>query len=153
MVKNPPAMLETWAQSLVGKIPWRRERLPTPIFWPREFHGLYSSCYRKTSDTTERLSLSLYILLRIKQMANEIQPWELYSVLCGQSVSVCVCSVAQSCLILCGLMDCSPPSSSVHGISQGRILEWIPMPSSRGSSQPRDRTSVSCICCIAGEFF
>ena len=66
MVKNPPAMLETWAQSLVGKIPWRRERLPTPIFWPREFHGLYSSCYRKTSDTTERLSLSLYILLRIK---------------------------------------------------------------------------------------
>ena len=66
MVKNPPAKRETWAQSLVGKIPWRRERLPTPIFWPREFHGLYSSCCRKTSDTTERLPLSLYILLRIK---------------------------------------------------------------------------------------
>ena len=32
MVKNPPAMLETWAQSLVGKIPWRRERLSTPVF-------------------------------------------------------------------------------------------------------------------------
>ena len=40
MVMNPPATRETWAQSLVGKIPWRRERLPTPIFWPREFHGL-----------------------------------------------------------------------------------------------------------------
>ena len=44
MVKNPPATRETWAQSLVGKIPWRRERLPTPIFWPGEFHGLYSPC-------------------------------------------------------------------------------------------------------------
>ena len=36
-----PAMQETWVWSLVGKIPWRRERLPTPVFWPREFHGLY----------------------------------------------------------------------------------------------------------------
>ena len=42
----------------VGKIPWRRERLPTPVFWPGEFHGLYSSRSRKESDTTERLSLS-----------------------------------------------------------------------------------------------
>ena len=45
----------------VGKIPWRRERLPTPVFWPREFHGLYSpwtlTC--KESETTERHSLSL----------------------------------------------------------------------------------------------
>ena len=40
-------------------------------------------------------------------------------------------------------MDCSPPGSSVHGILQARILEWIAMPSSRGSSQPRDRTQVS----------
>ena len=43
----------------VGKIPWRRERLPTPVFWPREFHGLYSPRGRKESDTAERLSLSL----------------------------------------------------------------------------------------------
>ena len=41
----------------VGKIPWRRERLPTPVFWPEEFHGLYSSWGHKESDTTERLSL------------------------------------------------------------------------------------------------
>ena len=34
LIKNPPAMRETW----VGKIPWRRERLPTPVFWPGEFH-------------------------------------------------------------------------------------------------------------------
>ena len=37
LVKNLPAVWETW----VGKIPWRRERLPTPVFWPGEFHGLY----------------------------------------------------------------------------------------------------------------
>ena len=42
-------------------------------------------------------------------------------------------------------MDCNPPGSSVHGILQARILEWVAMPSSRGSSGPRDRTCVSCI--------
>ena len=47
-------------------------------------------------------------------------------------------------------MDCSPPGSSVHGILQARILEWVAMPSSRGSSWPRDWTQVSC---TAGEFF
>ena len=57
LVKNPPAMLETWVRSWVGKIPWRRERLPTPVFWPAEFHGLYSLWGRKASDTTDRLSL------------------------------------------------------------------------------------------------
>ena len=42
LVKNLPAMRETWFNPWVGKIPWRRERLPTPVFWPGEFHGLYS---------------------------------------------------------------------------------------------------------------
>ena len=42
----------------VGKIPWRRERLSTPVFWPGEFHGLYSPWGRKESDMTELLSLS-----------------------------------------------------------------------------------------------
>ena len=45
LVKNLPAMWETW----VGKIPWRRERLPTPVFWPRVFHGLYSPWGRKVT--------------------------------------------------------------------------------------------------------
>ena len=57
---------------------------------------------------------------------------------------------AQSCLTLCDPMDCSPPGSLSMGILQERILEWIAMPSSRGSSQPRDRTLVSH---IAGRFF
>ena len=54
----------------------------------------------------------------------------------------------QSCPILCNHVDCSPPGFSVHGILQARILEWVAMPSSRGSSQPRDRTYVSYMSCI-----
>ena len=57
---------------------------------------------------------------------------------------------AQLCLTLCDPMDCTPPGSCVHGILQARRLEWVAMPSSRGSSRPRDRTHVSC---IAGGFF
>ena len=53
--------------------------------------------------------------------------------------------VTQSCPTLCNPMDFSPPGSSVHGILQARILEWIVIPFSRGSSWPRDRTQVSCI--------
>ena len=50
--------------------------------------------------------------------------------------------VAQSCPTLCDPMDCSPPGSSVHGILQARILEWVAISFSRGSSRPRDRTQV-----------
>ena len=58
--------------------------------------------------------------------------------------------IAQWCLTLCDLMRCSLPGSSVHGILQARILEWIAIPFSRGSSQPRDGAQVSH---IAGTFF
>ena len=60
---------------------------------------------------------------------------------------------AQSYLTLCDPMDCDPPGSSVHGISQARILEWVAVSFSRGSSQYRDRTRVSFIFYIAREFF
>ena len=58
--------------------------------------------------------------------------------------------LAQSCPTLCDPTDCSPPGFSVHGILQARILEWIAIPFSRGTSQPRNRTLVSC---VAGRFF
>ena len=58
--------------------------------------------------------------------------------------------VAQSCLTLCDPMDYSLLGFSVHGILQARILDWIAIPFSRGTSQPRDRTLVSC---ITGRFF
>ena len=49
---------------------------------------------------------------------------------------------------LCDRMECSPPGSSAHGILQARILEWVAVPFSRGSSRPRNRTSVSYVSCI-----
>ena len=54
LVKNPLAMQKTW----VGKIPWRMELLPTPVFWPGEFHGLYNPWGHKELDMTEQLSFS-----------------------------------------------------------------------------------------------
>ena len=61
-----------------------------------------------------------------------------------------LCLVVQSCPRLCDPMGYSPPVSSVHGIFQAKILEWVAISFSRGSSQPRDRTQVSH---IAGWYF
>ena len=102
----------------LGKIPWRRKWQPTPVFLPGESHGQrsvagYSPWDCKESDTTERLSLS---------------------------ECACVHVCAQSCLTLCDLTDYSPPGSSVHEISQARILERVNISSSRGSSLPKDPT-------------
>ena len=96
LVKKPPGMQETW----VGKIPWRRERLLTPVLWPGEFHGLYSAWDHKELDTTERLSLykcftipTYFIdsaifyqpikkpsLLQVKFIYTWVHFWTLYSV-------------------------------------------------------------------------
>ena len=67
-------------------------------------------------------------------------------------ICVCVC-VCVSCSVVFDSLrpfDCSPPGSSVHGIFQAEILEWITIPSSRESSQPRHRTQVSR---VAGRLF
>ena len=80
---------------------------------------------------------------------------------CNGLVCVCVCVFmcvrVRACAKLLPLcptpynsMHCSSPGCSVHGILQARILEWVAIPFSRGSSHPRDRT---CISCIAGRFF
>ena len=61
-----------------------------------------------------------------------------------------LCLVTQSCPTLCDPMDCHLPGFFVHGILEARILEWVAMPFSRGSSWPRNQTGVSC---IAGGFF
>ena len=58
--------------------------------------------------------------------------------------------ITQLCLTVCDPMDHSPAGSSVHGILQARILQWVAIPFSRGSSQPKDQTQVSC---TAGRFF
>ena len=67
------------------------------------------------------------------------------------TIKLCVgVLVTQLCPTLCNSMNYSPPGFPVHGILQARILEWVAISSSRGSSQPRDQTQVSC---IAGGFF
>ena len=72
---------------------------------------------------------------------------------CLALVCAHVCLVAQSCPTLGDPMDCSRPGFSVHGILQGRMLEWAANPLSRGSSQPRDLTCIAYVYCIGGGFF
>ena len=68
------------------------------------------------------------------------------------SIGMCVCLVSSA--MSDSLADnCSPLGFSVHRILQARILEWVALPSSRGSSWPRGQTHISCISCIAGRLF
>ena len=66
---------------------------------------------------------------------------------------MCECSVAQSCLTLYDLMDCILPGSSVHGIFQARILEWVAISFFRGSSWPRDHPTSLSSSALAGRLF
>ena len=80
-------------------------------------------------------------------------PWLRTTALVGKNTSVlimcvCVCLVPQSSPTLYDSMDCSPLGSSVHGIFQARILEWVAISFSRASSWCRDQTHISCISCI-----
>ena len=72
--------------------------------------------------------------------------------ICGRKVKKKKVKVlaALSCLTFCHTMVCSLPGSSVHGIFQAKVLEWVAISFSRGSSWPRDQTQVPC---IAGRFF
>ena len=114
MAKNLPAVQETQVWIWVWKIPSRRKWLLTPVS-PGEFHGQrslvgYSPQDGKESDTTEWLTLSLSSISTKK-------PTGILTCLCAKSL--------QSCPTLCDPIDCSPPGSSVHGILQARILEWV----------------------------
>ena len=83
----------------------------------------------------------------------ERSPLNLFTIsnrLCSFSMNGWVSEVAQSCPTLCDPVDCSSPGSSIHEILQARILEWVAISFTRGSSQPRNRTQVSC---TAGRFF
>ena len=136
MVKNLPAMPETRVQSLGREDPLEKEMATHPIFLPGELHGQGSlagyspgSCRVGHDWATNTFTL--------KKLTN-YSPFGLFT---------------QSCLtlfIFCNPMGCSLLGSSVHGILQARILDWVAIPFFRGSSWPRDRTQVSS---IAGRFF
>ena len=138
---------------------------------PRDGGAWWAAVYGVAQSRTrlKRLSSSIQDLKRIK--TDELPLCQNHIDLCVyiklityepiflKDIIVCVClrTHARMCVIvtqlyptLCHPMDCSPPGSSVHGILQARILEWIVIPFSRGSSQSKDQTLVSC---IAGRLF
>ena len=138
------------------------------ILWTEEPGGLQSMSL-KESNTIEGLTLykwSQTVFLSISLISLQVLLWVLQDgtwlkILPGISPLIQPQSkmtmeakekmlVAQLCLTLCHPMDCSPPGSSVHGILQARILEWVAISFSGGSSQSRDWTWVSS---IAGRFF
>ena len=110
--------------------------------------GIRSSLPRSISmGIREMSSFSLALCLRI--IKSSFYPSTLgIKIKLSHFINYCV--VAQLCPALCNPMNYSPPGSSVHGILQARILEWVAIPFSRGSSQLRDRTHVSC---TASSFF
>ena len=93
--------------------------------------------------------LEEFVIFEIKKPIKKCF-WDVY-LFCGLYYALCclinvwVCLVIKWCPTLCDPIDCSPPGSSVHRIFQERILEWVSISSSRGSSWPRDQTCVSCI--------
>ena len=86
----------------------------------------------------------------LKGGAHLWEEWGWYRNVPGQEGCCCCCLVTSVVLSLCNPVDCSPLGPSVHEILQARVLEWVVMPSSRGSSKPRDWTWVPC---TAGRFF
>ena len=155
VIRKPPAKQETWVRSLVRKMPWRSTWQPTPVFSPGRPHGQKGlEGYRPWGPKRAGLNL-----------VTKQSPWGSYVTFncsfffffsffssSAKEMGACILSPL-TCIWLCDPMDCSPPGSSVHGILWARILEWAAMPSSRGSSPPRNWTRVSCGSCIAGGFF
>ena len=108
------------------------------IYWHGKLWGL----------ARRSLLLTFYCVTIVSVNATYTSPGVKFYIRMCVCVCVCVCSFTQSCLTLCDPMGYSPPGSSVHGILQARVLEWVAMLSSRGSSWPRDRTNISYASCI-----
>ena len=102
-------------------------------------------CFWELSHSENQLSFL--------QLRNRIRNKDIYLFFIFRLFLFFIAKSLQSCPTLCDPVDCSLPGSSVQGILQERILEWIAMPSSRGSSWARDPTRISCVSCIAGRFF
>ena len=135
---------------LIGSSAASRQKSPpllglVPLSWDRSVASLLGSqrsvssgALTKCSDSSSPPLLLLFL--------------EMLSSMCllGYLCHFPYVKIAQSCPTLCNPTDCSPPGFSVHGILQARILEWVIVPFSKGSSQPRDQTQVSH---IAGRLF
>ena len=172
LVKNLPAMWETWVWSLgweriwlqcrrpefdtwVGKIPWGRERLPTPVLWPREIHGLYSPWDCKELDTTQWLSLS-ELTYNAVNSCDTVKWFSYMYVYIYVSIyihlkiffSTIVYHAHAQLLSHLTLWDPCSPSGIIcpwdyPGKNTGVGCHFL----LRGSFRPRDRTHVSCVPC------
>ena len=129
---------ELQVRSLGGEYPLEKEMLNTCI-------KHLPNCTLYMQFITCKLYLNKFFKKDLPSQVPGSTSYSLPYVDCiNTSTEFCATSL-QSYLTLCKPLDCSPPDSSVCGILQARILEWVAMPSSRRSSQPRDRTCVSCI--------
>ena len=131
----------------VGKIPWRRERPPTPVFWPGEFHGLHSPWGCKESDTTERFPLNVNVNLILKH-SNTNSSWNTVWRNIWVHHGLDSAKSLQSRPTFCDPMDCSPPGSSLHGDSPGKNTGVGCCALLQGSSRSKDWTRVCCVSCI-----
>ena len=137
--------LATWWKELTHlKIPWCWERLKVGEWDDRGWDGWMASPTRWTWVWVS--SGSWWWIGR----PGVLQSMGLQTVRLDWATEL---KFLQSHLTPCYPMDCNLPGSSVHGILQARILEWVAMPSSRGSFGPRDWTLVSNISCTARGFF
>ena len=150
-----------WVQSLGHEDSPRRKWHPTPVLSLGAYiHGqrslvIYSPWCHKELDMTAHLSHMTcfpgqapewWACVSLKHL-QVIWPNKIYA---KAAIPWNWCLVTKSYPTLLCPMDCSLPGSSIHGISQARILKWITIPSSRESSWPRDQT---CVSCIAGGLF
>ena len=137
---------------------------PSPLIICSNSERCIKCCKIKVDEQERKIrrgkqcEIKIYILCQYKKYLNIKNPslpcgllpptmHHTYALCCHQtsppSGIPVLCLVAQLCGTLCNFMDCSPPGSPVHGNLQTRMLEWVTMPPSRGSSQPRDKTQVS----------
>ena len=147
VVKHLPAMQETWVQSLGWEDPLEKEMaahsstLAWKIPWREEPGRLQSMRLQRvghdwaTSLTTSAIFSSVQSLNRVQFF---VTPWIAMATSCKELIILDILNLiifhARSCPTLCNPLGCNPPGSSVHGISQARILEWVAISSSRGSS-------------------
>ena len=138
---------------MTGRVmnPFIRDDLPSPLFsevptcGKPQISASLRSCDvipRPGGPAVSQFPSSWWVVLQKGLIINRslVQP---------RSVVCCVCSVIQSCSSLCNPMDYNLPCSSVHGIFQARILDWVAISSPRGSSRPMSPPFPA----LAGEFF
>ena len=136
-LKSPSDCKEIEPVNPKGKLPW--------IFIGRtgaKAEAPYFGHFMWRADSSEKT------LMLGKIEGRRRRGWQRVRWLDGVTDSMDICAKSlQSCLTLCDTLDCSPPGFPVHGILQVRILEWVAISSSRGSSQTRDGTHVSYVSC------